>query len=230
MSISVLIVDDHQIIREGLRSLLEHEADIKVVGDASTGRAAVKLAGELWPDVIVMDVGMPDLNGIDATRQINAAFPSPRVIALSMHADRRFATEMLKAGARGYVLKEAAFEELAAAIRAVMDGKVFLSPRVAGVVVDDYVNAFRSSSGTSGHVAGAGPEDPSSAFSKLSTREREVLQLMAEGRSTKEIARDLGVSVKTVETHRRQLMEKLHLYTVAELTKYAVREGLTALT
>jgi RNA polymerase sigma factor (sigma-70 family) len=214
---TVLIADDHQIVRQGLRSLLDSHPDLSVVGEAADGRAAIEMARQLKPDVVVMDVGMPDLNGIDATRQVSSLANAPQVVALSMHADRRFAGEMLRAGAKAYVLKESAFEELASAIREAMQGKVFLSPRIAGVVVEDYVSKIRDKD-----------EEPN-AFSRLSPREREVLQLMAEGRSTKEIARDLGVSVKTVETHRRQLMTKLNLYTVAELTKYAVREGLTAL-
>ena len=191
---------------------------MQVVAEANDGRSAVQLAQELQPDVVVMDVGMPGLNGIEATRQITNREPEAKVVALSMHSDRRFMGEMLKAGAKGYLLKDGAFEELATAIRSVVANKVYLSPRIADVVVDDYVRR------TPGQAAG-----DTSAFAKLTPREREVLQLMAEGRATKEIAMDLKVSIKTVETHRRQIMEKLQIHSVAELTKYAIREGLTSL-
>ena len=188
---------------------------MEVIGEAADGRAAVQMTHDMSPDVVVMDVGMPGLNGIEATRQIMNKEPDAKVVALSMHADRRFMGEMLKAGAKGYLLKDGAFEELANAIRSVVADKVYLSPRIADVVVDDYV---RRQNGV----------EPS-AFAKLTPREREVLQLMAEGRATKEIAMDLHVSIKTIETHRRQIMEKLQIYSVAELTKYAIREGLTSL-
>ena len=191
---------------------------MQVVAEANDGRSAVQLAQELQPDVVVMDVGMPGLNGIEATRQITNREPDAKVVALSMHSDRRFMGEMLKAGAKGYLLKDGAFEELATAIRSVVANKVYLSPRIADVVVDDYVR----------RTPGQNPGD-TSAFAKLTPREREVLQLMAEGRATKEIAMDLKVSIKTVETHRRQIMEKLQIHSVAELTKYAIREGLTSL-
>jgi DNA-binding NarL/FixJ family response regulator len=211
MTTKILIADDHQIIRQGLKSLLDRYPDFQVVGEAADGRSAVRLAKQLMPDVIVMDIAMPDLNGIEATRQLTKAHPEIKIIALSMHADRRFANEMIRAGAQGYLVKDGAFEELAEAIRTVISGKAYLSPRVA----DNYALA-------------EGPT-ASSAFDRLSPREREVLQLMAEGRSTKEIAMDLTLSVKTIETHRRQFMEKLNLFSVAELTKYAIREGLTTL-
>jgi DNA-binding NarL/FixJ family response regulator len=212
---SILLADDHQIVRQGLRSLLERNQDMRVVGEASDGRTAVRMTQELSPDVVIMDVGMPDLNGIEATRQLLHDDASTKVVALSMHSDRRFIGEMLKAGAKGYLLKDGAFEELAGAVRSVVAGKMYLSPRITDVVVDDYLR----------NVPGAEP----SVFAKLTPREREVLQLMAEGRSTKEIAMDLKVSVKTIETHRRQVMEKLDIHSVAELTKYAIREGLTNL-
>jgi len=215
MITSILIADDHQIVRQGLKSLLDRYPDFKVVGEAADGRSAVSLAKQLRPDVVVMDIAMPDLNGIEATRQLHVAQPAIKVVALSMHADRRFANEMLAAGAKSYLVKDGAFEELAEAIRAVMADTIYLSPRIAGAVVKD------SSRGE--------PPIDSTAFNRLSPREREVLQLMAEGRSTKEIALDLDLSVKTVETHRRQFMEKLNMFSVAELTKYAIREGLTTL-
>ena len=195
--------------------MLERHEDIQVIAEAADGRTAIEVAEELRPDVVVMDVGMPGLNGIDATRRLSASQIGSKVVALSMHTDRRFTTEMLRAGAKGYVLKDGAFEELALAIRSVAKGNVYLSPRVAGVVVDDYVTKLE-------------PERPA-AFTSLTPREREVLQLIAEGRSTKQVAAALHVSIKTVETHRRQLMEKLQLYSVAELTKFAIREGISAL-
>ena len=222
MTTRILLADDHQIVREGLRSLLEQHPDMEVIGEANDGRLAVEMAQQLSPDVVVMDVGMPHLNGIEATRQITSRGSHVRVVALSMHADRRFMTEMLKAGAKGYLLKDGAFEELATAIRAVVGDQVYLSPRIADVVVDDYVRR------SSGAGSGGGGEN-AGAFARLTPREREVLQLMAEGRATKEIAADLKVSIKTIETHRRQIMEKLDIHSVAELTKYAIREGLTSL-
>jgi len=211
----ILIADDHQIVRQGLKRLLSAEEDFTVVGECADGRSAAKGAGDLNADIVVMDVTMPDLNGIEATRQIVRDHPNAKVVGLSMHADARFATEMLRAGAKGYLLKDDAFEELTTAIRSVLANKVYLSPRISETVLANYAVAER-------------PGQPS-AFDRLSPREREVLQLMSEGRATKEIAHDLGVSIKTVETHRRQVMEKLKLYSVAELTKYAVREGLTSI-
>lgn len=215
MTIKVFIADDHQIVRQGLRTLLEREPDLEVVAEAENGRSTVRLARETQPEVIIMDVAMPDLNGIEATRQIISEMPKVKVIALSMYADRRFVANMLKAGASGYLLKDCASEELVRAIRVVMAHKTFLSPGVADIVVKDYVQAPLGSE--------------VSAFSVLSNREREVLQLMAEGRSTNQIAECLHVSVKTVETHRQQMMQKLKMHSVAELTKYAIREGLTTL-
>jgi DNA-binding NarL/FixJ family response regulator len=214
MAIRILLADDHKIVRQGLRTLLQKEPDMEVVAEAEDGRASLKLAQQFSPQVVIMDVGMPDLNGIEATRQVLADSPGIKVIALSMHSDRRFVVNMLKAGASGYLLKDSAFEELAAAIRAVMANKTYLSPGVSDVVIKDYIS---------------GPKPDSSAFSVLTAREREVLQLMAEGRSTKQIADRLIVSVKTIETHRQQIMNKLNIHSVAELTKYAIREGLSAL-
>jgi DNA-binding NarL/FixJ family response regulator len=219
---NILLVDDHKIVREGLRSLLEGEADFRVIAEAGDGRAAVALAREHQPDVVVMDIAMPHLNGIEATRQIIHALPRAKVIALSMHSDRRFMAEMLRAGASGYLLKDAASEELIQAIRTVVAGNLYLSPQITDVVVDDYLRRLPSAGSiTPTHGAGRG------AFTVLTAREREVLQLMSEGKATKQIAMILHVSIKTVETHRRQLMEKLDLHSVAELTKYAIREGLT---
>jgi len=216
MTIRILIADDHQIVRQGLRTLLEKEPDMAVVAEADDGRATVRLVREKSPEVVIMDVAMPDLNGIEATRQIVAEFPKIKVIALSMYADQRFVLNMLKAGASGYLLKDCAFEELIRAIRLVMAHKTYLSPGVTDIVVKDY-------------TAGGNNSSQPSVFSVLSPREREVLQLMAEGRTTSQIAGLLHVSVKTVETHRQQIMHKLKIHSLAELTKYAIREGLTSL-
>jgi two-component system response regulator NreC len=213
MSIKVVIADDHQIVREGLRAMLEKEHDIKVVGEAVDGRMTERLARELVPDVIIMDVAMPDLNGIEATRQIVAELPGVKIIALSMHDDRRFVLNMFKAGAAGYMLKDCAFKDLAKAIRVVMSHKTYLSHEIADIVVKDY-------------LASSTPAE-SSVFQLLSPREREVLQLIAEGKTSAQIADNLHISVKTVESHRQQIMIKLKIKSVAELTKYAIREGLT---
>lgn len=215
MSLRIILADDHQLLRQGLRALLEDEADLEVVGEAENGHEAVRLCKQLRPDLVVMDVGMPQLNGMEATRQILADNAAVRVLALSMHSDRRFAAGMLQAGAAGYLLKDAALEELVRAIRTVAAGKTYLSPAITEVVMEDYVQRL-------GAVEGG-------AFAVLSAREREVLQALAEGKSTREIAAALHVSVKTIETHRQQIMNKLDIHSVAELTKYAVREGLTSL-
>jgi len=209
-----MIADDHQIVREGLRAMLEKEHDIKVVGEAVDGRMTERLARELVPDVIIMDVAMPDLNGIEATRQIAAELPGVKIIALSMHDDRRFVLNMFKAGAAGYMLKDCAFKDLAKAIRVVMSHKTYLSHEIADIVVKDY-------------LASSSPTE-ASVFQLLSPREREVLQLLAEGKTSSLIADNLHISVKTVESHRQQIMTKLKIKSVAELTKYAIREGLTS--
>jgi RNA polymerase sigma factor (sigma-70 family) len=234
----VLLADDHRIVREGLKSLLQSQPDLEVIAEASDGRQAVEMARDLEPDVVVMDVAMPQLNGIEATRQLAGDDRGMKIVALSMHSDRRYVSEALKAGASGYVLKDGAFDELISAIRSVIADRVYLSPRVAGVVVDDYVRRLPARGGASAKsparaesadADGAESARARSAFDTLTPREREVLQLMAEGYATKEVAHRLHVSVKTVETHRRQIMEKLDLHSVAELTKYAIREGLTTL-
>ena len=216
MDTRILIVDDHGIMRQGLKLLLEGQPGVAVVGETSDGRSAVTLAADLRPDVVLMDISMPGLNGIDATRQIRQSVPTARVIALTAHCDRGAVREILKAGAAGYVVKDSVFDEVEDALRSVMAGRVYLSPRIAGSVVENFV----ADQGSEGPAAGV--------FAKLSAREREVLQLMAEGKATKEVARALNVSVKTAETHRRAIMQKLDLYSVAELTKYAIREGLTS--
>jgi DNA-binding NarL/FixJ family response regulator len=214
-SIKILLADDHKITREGLRALLEKQKDMEVVAEAKDGRTAVSLAEELRPEVVIMDVSMPDLNGVQATRQIVGRVPNVKIIGLSMHSDSLFVTEMLKSGALGYLLKDCAFEELTQAIRTVIAGNTYLSPSISGVVVNDYLHRLAKVDLNESDV--------------LTDREIEVLQLMAEGNSTKQIALKLHISVKTVETHRRQVMNKLDIYTIAELTKYAIRKGLTSL-
>ncbi len=215
MSIRILLADDHKITRQGLRSLLDENDDMEVLAEAENGRDAIELARKLNPDVIIMDVSMPDLNGVEATRQIIQDNHDVRVIALSMHSDTLFVSEMLKSGASGYLLKDCAFQELEQAIRTVTDGKAYLSPSISGVVVEDYLHRLSKADMSTSEV--------------LTDREREVLQLIAEGQSTKQVALKLHISAKTVETHRRQIMNKLDMHTVAELTKYAIRKGLTAL-
>ncbi len=215
MPIKILIADDHQIIREGLKSLIESEPDLVVCGMAKDGFEAIALANEFQPEVVIMDIGMPGLNGIDAAEKITSCQPQSRVIALSMLRERRFISQMFRVGAKGYLLKDCAFEELLGAVATVMKGQVYLSPGVAGIVLEDYFDGKSA--------------EPDSASNLLSTREREVLQLLAEGCSTKETAFKLNISIKTIETHRRQIMKKLDLHSVAELTKYALKEGITSL-
>ena len=215
MSVKIILADDHQIMREGLRALLEKQPGMEVIAEAENGRTTVDLVHELKPDVVVIDISMPDLNGIDATRQIINAVPTIKVIALSMHSDRKFVREMLSAGASGYMLKDSAFEELGTALSVVTNNQTYLSPKIANTVIRDYLGKIDT---------GDSKTTPS-----LTNREREVLQLLAEGRTTKEIAEKLCVSIKTIETHRKQIMEKVGLSSVAELTKYAIREGLTSL-
>lgn len=215
MTTRILIVDDHAIMREGLRAILQTDLSYTIVGEAANGTEAVEMADRLSPDVVIMDIAMEQLNGLEATRRILADNPKTRVIALSAYCDKQFVLTMLEAGAAGYVLKHTAGAELLRAIAAVMRGKKYLSPDVSSTVVENVVLR---------RVNGDLPFRPD-----LSGREREVLQLVAEGRSSPEIAQLLFLSVKTVETHRRNIMEKLNLHSVAELTKYAVRQGLTAL-
>ena len=215
MNSKILLADDHKIIRDGLCSLIEKQPGIEVVAEAENGRAAVKLARRLKPDVIIMDLNMPDLNGIDAARQIIAELPDTKIIVLSMHADRQFVVGALQAGASGYLLKDCAFEELARALQTVLKRQTYLSPGIAGTVVKDYLEQLCTIE--------------SAIEAALTPREREVLQLIAEGRSTKETADRLNVSIKTIESHRRNIMEKLNIHSTAELTKYAIRKGLTSL-
>lgn len=212
MSIRVLIVDDHKIMREGLRSLLEKQPDIEIVAEAESAQKALKLVEEITPNLVIIDVVMPSLNGIEATRRILAKVPTIKVIALSMYSDKRFVMEMLRAGASGYLLKDCAFEELDEAIRAVMEDRTYITPRIVDIIVKDYFSQVEKPS--------------SSALSTLTSRQYEVLQLLAEGKTTREIARQMALSVKTIESHRQQIINKLNIRSVAGLTKYAIREGL----
>ena len=210
--IRVILADDHTVLREGLREVLNAQSDIAVVGEASDGRKTVSLAEELRPDVIVMDVGMRGLNGIEATRRIRARYPEVRVLGLSMHSRARYVLDMLAAGASGYLLKIAASVELCRAVRAVSQGRVYLCAGVAR-----YMERLPSDA------------DRGAPSQTLGAREREVVQLLAEGHSSVSIARELHISPNTVESHRRNIMRKLDLHGVAELTRYAIREGLTVL-
>ncbi|MCJ7692993.1 MAG: response regulator transcription factor [Sedimentisphaerales bacterium] len=215
MSIRILLADDHNIIREGLRTLLNDQPDMEVVAEAENGHTAVNMVREILPDVAIIDVTMPELNGMEATRKITSKCPGVKVIALSMHSDPLFVAEMLKSGASGYLLKDCAFEELARAIRTVVAGKTYFSSGISDVVVEGYLHRLSKTE--------------TSDLDVLTHREREVLQMLAEGNAMKQIALKLGISIKTVETHRRQMTNKLDIYSVAELTKYALRQGITSL-
>ncbi|MEI9899583.1 MAG: response regulator transcription factor [Hyphomicrobium sp.] len=211
--IRILLADDHAVIRSGLRALLQQQADFQVVGEANDGREAVALAESLHPDVVVMDLTMPNLNGTEASRQIGAKFPETAVIILSMHSDEAYVLRALKAGAKGYLLKESAESDLIQAIRAVRQGKSYFSPAVSRVLVEDYVRQLQD-------------KDIEDSYELLTSRERELLQLIAEGKSNKDVANLLNLSVYTVETHRGNIMNKLNLHSVPELILYAVRKGI----
>jgi two-component system, NarL family, response regulator NreC len=211
--IRIVLADDHQLMRSGLRLVIEQQPDLSVVGEAGDGREAVALANSLRPDVAVMDISMPSLSGIEAAHQITQAHPGIGVIVLSMHADESYVLRALKAGVKGYLLKDSADSDLIEAVRAVARGKSFFSPAVSRVLLDDYMRKLRRS----------GAED---AYDLLTPREREVLQLVAEGKSNKEVANLLNLSVYTVETHRSNIMQKLNLKGVPELILYAVRKGI----
>lgn len=214
MSIKILLADDHHIIRQGIRALLEAQKDFEIVAEADDGRTAVKMVRHHNPDVIIMDVSMPELNGIDATRQILRETDKAKVIALSMYSDKRFIKGMLEAGASGYLLKNCVAAELISAIRSVMKGQKYLSPQILGEVVEGYLE----------HLSGNKAESDS----PLSSREREIVQLVAEGKDSRQIAECLHISPKTVESHKRRIMEKLEIHSVAMLTKFAIRQGLTS--
>lgn len=216
MSIRVLLADDHKIMREGLKALLDDAPDIQVVGLAANGREALRQTAELQPDVVVMDLNMPEMDGIEATRQLLAGDPVAKVLILSMVTDRNCVLECLKAGARGYLVKDCAAEELQTAISALAAGESFLCTKVAQVVISDYVQRDRVEADTT-------------TAALLSKREQEILRMIADGRNTKEIAFAFDCSVKTVEVHRTNIMKKLDLHSIAELTKYALREGLTSI-
>jgi DNA-binding NarL/FixJ family response regulator len=212
MSVRIIIADDHKIMRDGLRNMLDKETGMEVVAEAKNGREALQLAEQLRPDILIMDISMDDLNGIDATRALTAKGLGTKVIGLSMHADKRFVAGMFEAGAMAYLLKDCSYDELLQAVRQVLAGRTYLCSMISGVVIRDYIQRMRRNE-----------------TSVLSPREKEILQLMAEGSTTKRIADQLKVSVKTVETHRQHIMEKLNIFSIAELTKYAIKEGITSL-
>jgi two-component system response regulator NreC len=215
MSIRILLADDHKVLREGLRALLQRAEDMEIVAEAGDGRSTVALARELSPDLVVMDIGMGNVNGIDATREIAAICPGVKILALSMHGDEQFVTGMFAAGASGYLIKDCAAEELSLAIRTIVAGGTYLSPPISRVLVKEYVG--RPSRGDLW------------ASSVLTGKEREILQLLAEGKTSRQIASCLGMNVRTIEGHRRGIMRKLDIHTTAELTKYALRMGITSL-
>ncbi len=209
---NILLVDDHPLMRVGIKSILDQQDDIHIVGEAGDGRTALKITEEKKPDIVIMDISMPNLNGIEATRQICKQHPDTRIIVLTVHSSKQFVQKMLKAGAHGYLLKDALYNELSQAIEAVSKDKVYLSSKVAQIVVKDYISGNHSESDTE--------------FKTLTSREREVLQGLAEGKSTKQIAAELFVSTKTIETHRKNIMDKLNIRNLADLVKYAIREGI----
>lgn len=214
--IRIVIADDHNLFREGLCAPLSRRDDVEVIGEASDGRSAVRLATELQPDLVLMDVAMPDLNGVDATRQILADNPHIKMLPLSMHTDSRYITQMLELGAGGFLQKDCASEEVVDAIRTVMAGEIYLSPSAQGTVIKDYLRRLRT-------------QEPDTPAPQLTPREREVLQLLAEGLSSPQIGKRLFIATSTVDTHRRSIMRKLDIHNVADLTKWAICEGLTEL-
>jgi len=211
-TIRILLADDHTVVRKGLRLLLEGQPGFEVVADASDGRAAVTLAEQFTPDVVVMDVAMPGLNGIEATRQINTKLPQVAVVFLSMHSDEGYVLKALKSGARGYLLKDSAEQDLINAVVAVSEGKAFFSPAISKMLMEDYLRQMQE-------------RQVEDSYELLTTREREVLQLLAEGRSNKDLAALLNLSLYTVETHRANILQKLNLHNQAELILYAIRKG-----
>jgi two-component system, NarL family, response regulator NreC len=212
----ILLADDHKVLRSGLRRILEEHPDLQVIGEAADGREAVDLADQLDPDIVVMDIGMPKLNGIEATRQILTRHPRVNVLILSMYSDESYLVQVLRAGARGYLLKDSAEEELIDAVRTVNSGVPFFSPKIAKLLVGDSMQRLRN-------------EAASDTYELLTPREREVLQLIAEGKSNKEVAASLFVSPTTVETHRARIMDKLDLHSTADIVLYAARKGIIQL-
>jgi DNA-binding NarL/FixJ family response regulator len=215
-TVTVFLADDHAVVRDGLRSLLEAEKDIQVIGDASNGRDAVHRVAEDQPDIAILDIAMPELNGIDATRQISEICPATRTIILSMHSNPEHIFRALHAGARGYLLKESAGAEVVHAVRAVHDGHRYLSQAISEIVLDDYVRQREA-------AEGIGP------LAHLTPREREIVQLVVEGRSSAEIAESLCLSAKTVDTYRSRAMQKLQIHDLPSLVKFAIQHGLTSL-
>jgi DNA-binding NarL/FixJ family response regulator len=212
MSIKVILADDHAMLRHGLSRSFEQEEDIDVIGQTQDGHNTIALVKELQPDIVIMDIGMPDLNGIETTRRIMQDCPKVKIIGLSMHSSDKYVREMFRAGALGYLLKNCSFDELVEAVRTVMDGQTYISPAIGDMIIKEYTSKEHGEK---------------SVFSILSQREREVLQLLSEGNSTKQIGRKLHISPKTVEAHRLRVMDKLEIDNVAQLTKYAIQEGLT---
>jgi DNA-binding NarL/FixJ family response regulator len=211
-TIRILLADDHTVVRKGLRLLLESQDGFEVIADACDGRETVALAEQLHPDVVVLDVAMPILNGIEAARQISAKFPNTAIVFLSMHSDEGYVLKALKSGARAYLLKDSAEYDLIAAIKAVSDGKAFFSPAISKMLVEDYMRQMRE-------------KDVEDSYELLTTREREILQLLAEGKTNKDVASLLHLSLYTVETHRSNRFQKLNLHSSAELILYAIRKG-----
>lgn len=213
MSTSIVLVDDHKIMRDGLRNILQNEKDIEIIGEADNGRDAVKLILDVKPDIAIMDIGMPEMNGVEATRQIVKEMPNIKIIALSMHYDMQFVSGMIKAGAKGYLLKDCAGSELVTAIKTVNKNNTYICQDITNTLIDDFSKAQS--------VEYVGDD------TVLTNRENEILQLLTEGKTTKQIAQDLFISVKTVEAHRTNIMHKLDIRNLPELTKYAIRKGIT---